>query len=63
MSDQQREFRIHKTRGTSKFVNVFADRFEIVDGALVFWSGGRLVMAYAAWAWKTVVEDSNPGRP
>jgi hypothetical protein len=52
-----RTFRIHKTRGSSKIVLVRAMsiRFE-TSGALTFWQGKKLVMAYAPWAWKTVSE-------
>ncbi len=51
-------FRIHKTRGTCKIVNVEADRlcFE-PSGVLSFWASGHLVMSYAPWAWKTACED------
>jgi hypothetical protein len=48
-------FRIHKTRGTTKIVNVEADFVEFEKGGAVsFWKKQRLVMAYAGWAWKTV---------
>lgn len=51
-------FRIHKTRGTCKIVNVYASeiRFES-GGAISFWINEKLVMAYSKWAWKSVYEE------
>lgn len=52
-----RTFRVHKTRGTCKIVNVCAERVEFNGGAALFWTGDLLVMAYSAWAWKSISNE------
>jgi len=54
-----KQYTIHKTRGTCKFVTVYAERIEFSGGAISFWVADTLVMAYAYWAWKTVMEEKH----
>lgn len=53
-------WRVHKTRGTCRIVWCEAEECAIESGALVFRTQGRIVMAYAPWAWKTAQEEGRP---
>lgn len=50
-------YRVHKSRGTCKIVNVEATHVRFRGGVAMFYRGQTLVMAYAPWAWKSISEE------